>query len=80
MSFVKEDRKIKKEKDNMSNFNETNYLQELMTQKTRVTLFLMNGFQMHGTITGMDRDVIWFYSEGDDQMIYKHAISTVKRG
>ena len=41
------------------------------------TLFLMNGFQMRGTITGYDPFVVVLDSDGRQQVIYKHAISTI---
>ena len=40
-------------------------------------MFLMNGFQMRGTITGFDAFVVVLDTEGKQQIIYKHAISTV---
>ena len=42
-----------------------------------VTLFLMNGFQLRGTITGYDSFVVVLVTDGRQQMIYKHAISTL---
>ena len=42
-----------------------------------MTVFLMNGFQMKGVITGFDSFVVFLVTEGRQQMIYKHAISTV---
>ena len=44
---------------------------------TLLTVFLMNGFQMHGVITGYDSFVVILDSDGKQQMIYKHAISTI---
>lgn len=44
---------------------------------TLVTVFLMNGFQMHGVVTGFDSFVVILDSDGKQQMIYKHAISTI---
>ena len=44
---------------------------------TPLTLFLVNGFQMRGVITGFDPFVVVLESEGRQQMVYKHAISTV---
>ena len=41
------------------------------------TLFLMNGFQMRGVITGFDAFVGTLDSDGKQQIIYKHAISTI---
>jgi host factor-I protein len=42
-----------------------------------VTLFLMNGFQLRGIVRGFDAFVVIVDSDGKQQMIYKHAISTV---
>jgi host factor-I protein len=50
---------------------------EVRRDKIPVTLFLMNGFQLRGTITGYDSFVVVLVSEGKQQMIYKHAISTL---
>jgi len=52
-------------------------LQEVRRDKVPVTLFLMNGFQLRGTIVGFDSFVVVLLSEGRQQMIYKHAISTL---
>jgi host factor-I protein len=57
-------------------------LQDLFLNQARkagvpVTVFLMNGFQMRGTITGFDAFVVLLDSEGRQQVIYKHAISTI---
>ena len=52
-------------------------LSEVRRDKIPVTLFLMNGFQLRGTVTGSDSFVVVLVSEGKQQMIYKHAISTL---
>ena len=57
-------------------------LQDLFLLRARrealpVTLFLMNGFQMRGVITGFDAFVVVLVSDGRQQIIYKHAISTI---
>ena len=52
-------------------------LNEVRREKVPVTLFLMNGFQLRGTITGFDNFVVVLVSDGKQQMIYKHAISTL---
>ena len=57
-------------------------LQEIFLTKVRkqalsVTVFLMNGFQLRGVITGYDSFVVVLVSDGKQQMIYKHAISTL---
>ena len=52
-------------------------LKEVSRDRVPVTLFLMNGFQLRGIITGFDSFVVVLVSEGKQQMIYKHAISTL---
>ena len=62
--------------------NETMNLQDAILKEVRrdrvpVTLFLMNGFQLRGVITGYDSFVVVLVTDGRQQMIYKHAISTL---
>ena len=52
-------------------------LNEVRRERVPVTLFLMNGFQLRGVITGFDSFVVVLVSDGKQQMIYKHAISTL---
>ena len=52
-------------------------LKECRREKAPVTLFLMNGFQLRGIITGFDSFVVVLVTDGKQQMIYKHAISTL---
>jgi len=52
-------------------------LSEVLREKIPVTLFLMNGFQLRGTVTGYDSFVVVLVTDGKQQMIYKHAISTL---
>lgn len=57
-------------------------LQDLFLLRTKrdkvpLTLFLMNGFQMRGVITGFDSFAVVLESDGKQQLIYKHAISTI---
>ena len=52
-------------------------LTECRKDKVPVTLFLMNGFQLRGIVTGFDSFVVVLVSDGKQKMIYKHAISTL---
>ena len=52
-------------------------LKECVRERVPVTLFLMNGFQLRGVITGFDSFVVVLISDGKQMMIYKHAISTL---
>ncbi len=61
--------------------NEINFqdrmLCALRQQGQNATVFLTNGFQMRGIIRGFDNYVVLLESDGRQQMIYKHAISTI---
>jgi len=53
------------------------FLAAARREKCIVTLFLMNGFQLKGIVRGFDSFVVLVESDGKQQMIFKHAISTV---
>lgn len=53
------------------------FLTKARRQNTPLTVFLVNGFQMRGTVTGFDPFTVVLVSEGRQQLIYKHAISTI---
>ena len=52
-------------------------LKEVCRDRVPVTMFLMNGFQLRGTVTGYDGSVVVLVTDGKQQMIFKHAISTL---
>ena len=53
------------------------FLNQLRRDKSVVTMFLMNGFQLRGVVKGFDGFTVVLDSDGRQQLIYKHAISTV---
>ena len=53
------------------------FLNYIRREKIPVTLFLMNGFQLRGVVRSFDSFVVLIDADGRQQMIYKHAISTV---
>ncbi|MBU3142029.1 RNA chaperone Hfq [Clostridium sp. CF012] len=60
----------------------TNNLQDIVLNGSRknkipVTLYLMNGFQLKGNVTGFDSFTVILNCDGKQMMIYKHAISTI---
>ena len=62
--------------------NKTLNLQDTFLNQARrtgvcVNVFLVNGFQIKGTITGFDNFIVVVDTEGKQQLIYKHAISTI---
>ena len=60
----------------MQNLQDT-FLNKARQERVPVTVFLTNGFQMRGEIRGFDNFVVMVESDGRQQMIYKHAISTL---
>ncbi|WP_059052940.1 RNA chaperone Hfq [Paenibacillus senegalimassiliensis] len=52
------------------------FLNQLRKESIPVTVFLTNGFQIRGTIKAFDNFTIVIDSDGRQQMVYKHAIST----
>ena len=53
------------------------FLNQARRDRLNVTMFLMNGFQLHGVVRGFDGFTVVLDSDGRQQLIYKHAISTV---
>ena len=53
------------------------FLNRVRTERIGVTVFLVNGFQMRGTVRAFDNFVVLLESDGKQQVIYKHAISTI---
>ena len=52
------------------------YLNQLRKNDIFVTVFLLNGFQLKGLVKSYDNFTVLFESDGKQQLIYKHAIST----
>lgn len=53
------------------------FLSRARRSRANVTMFLMNGYQLRGTIAAFDPFVVVLMSDGKQQVIYKHAISTI---
>jgi len=54
------------------------FLNQARKDRTQLTLFLMNGFQLRGTIISFDQFAVLVLSDGKQNLIYKHAISTIQ--
>jgi len=52
-------------------------LNEVRKKKIPVTIFLINGYQFTGQVIGFDNFTIVLKIEGKEQMVYKHAVSTI---
>ncbi|MDR0381039.1 MAG: RNA chaperone Hfq [Oscillospiraceae bacterium] len=59
----------------------TNYQDLFLNQFRRdhqnVTVFLVNGFQIKGVVRAFDNFTVVMEADGRQQLIYKHAISTI---
>ena len=53
------------------------FLNHVRKTKTPVTIFLINGVKLQGVITWFDNFCVLLRREGQSQLIYKHAISTI---
>lgn len=53
------------------------FLNQARTQKVPVNIYLMNGFQIKGTITGFDNFIILLDTSGKQSLVFKHAVSTI---
>lgn len=53
------------------------FLNVARSEKMPVTVFLVNGFQIRGVVRGFDSFTVVMDSDGKQQLIYKHAISTI---
>ncbi|MCL2817271.1 MAG: RNA chaperone Hfq [Clostridiales bacterium] len=53
------------------------FLNSLRKESIPATFFLVNGFQIRGTISGFDIFTVMINADGKQQMVYKHAISTI---
>lgn len=56
------------------------FLDRLQQEQRPVTVIAVNGFQMKGRIIGHDQYSIKMDVDGKQQLVYKHAISTIKEG
>lgn len=53
------------------------FLNQVRKDKIEITVFLVSGFQMRGMVTGFDNYTVVLDSDGKQELIYKHAISTI---
>jgi len=53
------------------------FLKRAKNDKISVVVFLTNKVQLHGVIVGFDRFVVLLDAAGKQQMVYKHAVTTI---
>ncbi len=72
----------RKSGEGISEMNKSLNLQDVFLNQARkermvVTFYLTNGFQFKGVIKGFDGFTVILDSDGKQQLVYKHAISTI---
>ncbi|MBR6873475.1 MAG: RNA chaperone Hfq [Ruminococcus sp.] len=53
------------------------FLNQARKEKIAVTVFLMNGYQFKGIVKGFDSYIVILDCDGKQNVVYKHAISTI---
>ena len=53
------------------------FLNHVRKEKSTVTIYLTNGFQFRGVVRGFDNFTIILDCEGKQNLVYKHAVSTI---
>ena len=56
------------------------FLNHVRKGKVPVTIFLINGVKLQGVITWFDNFCVLLRRDGQSQLVYKHAISTIMPG
>ena len=62
--------------DKQQNLQDT-FLNAVRKSKAAVTIFLINGVKLQGNITWFDNFCVLLRRDGQSQLVYKHAISTI---
>lgn len=75
---------VKEKVEHMSNDKKQNlqdvFLNTVRKSKTPLTIFLVNGVKLQGVVTWFDNFCVLLRREGQIQLVYKHAISTIMPG
>jgi len=53
------------------------FLNQVRKERIAVIIYLTNGFQLKGMVKGFDNFTVVLDSDGKQQLVYKHAISTI---
>ena len=73
VATIKEDSKVTKVNVNLQDV----FLNQVRKEHILVTMYLTNGYQLKGMVKGFDNFTVVLDSDGRQQMVYKHAISTI---
>ena len=62
--------------DKKQNLQDT-FLNSVRKSKTPLTIFLVNGVKLQGVVSWFDNFCVLLRRDGQSQLVYKHAISTI---
>ena len=65
--------------DRAQNLQDT-FLNHVRKNKISLTIFLINGVKLQGVVTWFDNFCVLLRRDGQSQLVYKHAISTIMPG
>jgi host factor-I protein len=71
--MFKEDIQVNKANINLQDV----FLNQVRKEHIAVTIYLTNGFQLKGMVKGFDNFTVVLDTDGKQQLVYKHAISTI---
>ena len=82
LGLYEKDKFLKKTKESFDMANDKqnlqdSFLNQLRKSKISVTIFLINGVKLQGGITWFDNFCLLLRRDGQSQLVYKHAISTI---
>ena len=63
--------------ENETKINEEDFIKDLIDNHKQVTVFLISGIKLEGTISSSDTNTITLKGSNNIQLVYKHAISTI---
>ena len=64
-------------KEHMTELDEENFIKDLISHSKLVTIFLISGIKLEGTITSSDTNTLTLKGSNNIQLVYKHAVSTI---
>lgn len=63
--------------DDITELDEEGFIKDLIDHHKFVTIFLISGIKLEGTITSSDSNTLTLKGTNNIQLVYKHAISTI---
>ena len=63
--------------DDITQLDEVSFIKDLIDHHKLVTIFLISGIKLEGTITSSDSNTLTLKGTNNIQLVYKHAISTI---